>query len=82
MAQADSVPSLIQAPITGASSNPSTKSVLPVERYFVDQANTGRMPVWVLGYATAVLLLGWFPWNVLLILFLFLCRSSRCGSSA
>ena len=41
MAQADSVPSPIQAPITGASSNPSTKRVLPVERYFVDQANTG-----------------------------------------
>jgi hypothetical protein len=82
MAQADSVPTAIQAPITGASSNPSTKSVLPVERYFVDQVNTDRMPACALGYATAVLLLGWFPWNVLLILLLFLCRSSRCGSSA
>ena len=78
MAKADSVPTAVRAPITGA----STKSVLPVERYFVDQAKTGPMPVWSLGYATAVLLLGWFPWNALLILLLFLCRSSRCGSSA
>jgi hypothetical protein len=82
MAQADSVPTPIRTLITGASSNPSTKSALPVQRYFVDQTNTGRMPVWALGYATAVLLLGWFPWNALLILLLLLCRSSRCGSSA
>ena len=82
MAQADSVPNPIRAPIPGASSNPSTKRVLPVERYFVDQVNTGWMQVWPLGYATAVLLLGWFPWNALLILLLFLCRSSRCGGSA
>jgi hypothetical protein len=82
MAQADSVPSPIQAPITGASSSPSTKRVLLVERYFVGQANIGRMPVWALGYATAVLLLGCFPWNALLILLLFVCGSSRCRSSA
>jgi hypothetical protein len=82
MAQADSVPTPNRAPITGATSTPSTKRVLPDERYFVDQVKTGWMPVWPLGYATAVLLLGGFPWNVLLILLLFLCRSSRCGSSA
>jgi hypothetical protein len=82
MAQADSVPSSIQAPITGATTDPSTKRVLPIGRYFVDQANTDPMPVWALGYATAVLLLGWFPWNALLILLLFLCRSSRIGSSS
>jgi len=34
----------------------------------------------VLGYATAVLLLGWFPWNGLFILPLFLCRSDRGGA--
>jgi hypothetical protein len=77
MAKADSVPSPIQASITGASAKASTKRVLPVERYFVDQANTGRMPVWSLGYATAVLLLGWFPWNALLILLLVICRHKR-----
>ena len=82
MAQADSVPTPIEAPITGAPINPSTKRVLPIGQYFVDQANTAPMPVWALGYATAVLLLGWFPWNVLLILFLFLCRSSKRGSPA
>ena len=81
MAQADSVPSPIQAPITGASSSPSTKRVMLVERYFVGQAK-GRMPVWAIGYATTVLLLSWFPWNALLILLLFVCGSSRCGRSA
>ena len=80
MAQAKSVPSLIQARITGVISNPSTNCVLPVGD-ISSTANTDRMPVWALGYATAVLLLGWFPWNVLLIVLLFLCRSSTCGSS-
>ena len=81
MAQAESVPSLIQARVTGAISNPSTNCVLPMGRYFVDRANTDRMPACALAYATAVLLLGWFPWNVLLILLLFLCRSYTRGSS-
>jgi hypothetical protein len=80
MAQADSVPTANRAPITGAWSTPSTKRVLPIERYFVGQ--TDRIQVCAVGYATAVLLLGWFPWNVLLILVLFLCRSSRSGSSS
>jgi hypothetical protein len=81
MAQADSVPTAVRVPITGARSNPSTNRVLPIGRYFVDQANTARMPVWALAYATVALLLGWFPWNALLILLLFLCRSSRSGGS-
>ena len=61
MAEADSVPTAIQAPITGTVSNQ-------------------RVPTYALGYTTAVLLLGWFPWNALLILLLFLCRSFRSGS--
>ena len=80
MAQANSVPIPNRAPITGARSNPSTKRVLPIERYLVGQ--TDRIQVCAVGYATAVLLLGWFPWNVLLILLLFLGTSSRRGSSA
>jgi hypothetical protein len=74
MAQADAVPSAIRASITGARSNPPTKRVLTIGRYFFDQANADPMPVWALGYATAVVLLGWFPWNVLLILLLFVGR--------
>jgi predicted phage-related endonuclease len=35
MAQADSVPSAIRAPITGATSNPSTKGSTPNRRYFI-----------------------------------------------
>jgi hypothetical protein len=78
MAQADSVPIANRAPITGASSNPSTKRVPAVGRYLVDQAGSDsalvRSNIWALCYATAVLLLGWWPWNVLLILLLLLCR--------
>jgi hypothetical protein len=79
MAQADSVPSPIQAPITGARSSPSTKRVLRSEQFFVGW--TDRTPVCALGYATAVLLLACYPWNALLILLLILCRSSRSGGS-
>ncbi len=86
MAQADPVPTANRAPITGAASNPSTKRVPAVGRYFVDEASSDstlvRSNIWALCYATAVLLLGWWPWNVLLILLLFRCRSSRRGSSA
>ena len=40
------------------------------------EAITGQMPaglyILVVCYATAVIFLGWLPWNILLILFLFL----------
>jgi hypothetical protein len=85
MAQADSVPTAIQAPITGGGSNPSTKRCSADRQFFVDRASTDPLPVsfntWALCYATAALLLGWFPWNALLILLLLLCRSSSRGSS-
>jgi hypothetical protein len=82
MAQADSVPSLLRVPITGASSQAPTTG--PTLRWC--ERITGRMAVgWyilALCCATAVILLGWWPWNLLLILPLFLCGSSRHGSSA
>ena len=113
MAQADSVPTAIPGPITGAISKASTNrgsadrlyliggpashippietETIPLElwREMSRRANpddpteeqnrqktiTGRMPLgWYLVavcYATAVILLGWYPWNFLLILLLF-----------
>ena len=113
MAQADSVPTAIPRPITGAISKASTNrgsadrlyliggsapyippietetSLLelwreisrradpdnPMEEQNRQKTMTGRMPVgWYLVavcYATAVILLGWYPWNFLLILLLF-----------
>ena len=81
MAQADFVPTAIQTLVTGAISNQSTKRIPPIGQCIVDQASIGPIPACALGYATAVLLLGWWPWNVLLILLLFFCRSPSCGSS-
>ena len=113
MAQADSVPTAIPEPITGAISKASTNrgsadrlyliggsapyippietetSLLelwreisrradpddPMEEQNRQKTITGRMPLgWYLVavcYATAVILLGWYPWNFLLILLLF-----------
>ena len=113
MAQADSVPTAIPRPITGAISKASTNrgsadrsyliggsaphippietetSLLelwreisrradpdnPMEEQNRQKTMTGRMPLgWYLVavcYATAVILLGWYPWNFLLILLLF-----------
>jgi hypothetical protein len=115
MAQADSVPTAIPGPITGAISKASTNHgsadrlyligasapySLPVEtetnllqlrREISRQADpdsplekqnrrwhetiTGRMPLaWytvAITYATAVILLGQWPWNIVLILLLF-----------
>jgi hypothetical protein len=83
MAQADSVPTPIQAPITGATSNASTNCHRSVDSA-IEQPQGPKMAtgyhVVVLGYATTVLLLGWFPWNALLILLLLLCRSDRGGA--
>ena len=75
MAQADSVRSAIQAPITGANPRASTERRSANPRYPASN-------VWALCYATAVILLGWLPWNVLLILLLFLRTSPRRGSPA
>jgi hypothetical protein len=81
MAQADSVRIANPTPITDATSKASTNRRL-VDCAF-DEPKAGKMAmgshVVVLGYATAVLLLGWYPWNALLILLLILCRSSRSG---
>ena len=113
MAKADSLPTAIPGPITGAISKASTNRgsadrlyliggpashIPPIEtetillelwREMSRRANpddpteeqnrqktiTGRMPLgWYLVavcYATAVILLGWYPWNFLLILLLF-----------
>ena len=113
MAKADSVPTAIPGPITGAISKASTNrgsadrlyliggsapyippietetSLLelwreisrradpnnPMEEQNRQKTMTGRMPLgWYLVavcYATAVILLGWYPWNFLLILLLF-----------
>src|SRR5215831_345082 len=112
MAQADSVPTAIPGPITGAISKASargsadrlyliggpashippieTETILlelwremsrradrddPTEEQNRQKTITGRMPLgWYLVavcYATAVILLGWYPWNFLLILLLF-----------
>lgn len=78
MAQADSVPTPIRAQITGATSKASTNHRRMVDSEIARAAKmaAGRQFV-VLGYATAVLLLGWFPWSALLISLLFLCRSDR-----
>ena len=133
MAQADSVPTAIPGPITGAISKASTNrgsadrlyliggsaphippigteaSLLEVWREIgwrvdpdnpMDEQNrrwhetiTGRMPLgWYIVailYATVAILLGWWPWNILLILVLLLNRdevlrcwiSSKWGSS-
>jgi hypothetical protein len=85
MVKADYVPSPLRAPITGGGLNPSTKRRSAHRRFFVDHANTDSLSVssntWAFCYATAALLLGWWPWNVLLILVLFLYRGSRRGSS-
>ena len=81
MAEADFVPSANPALITGATSNPFTKRFPAIGRYFVDQASSDPTPlssnIWALCYGTAVLLLGWFPWNALLILLLVVCRHKR-----
>jgi hypothetical protein len=113
MAKADSVPTAIPGPITGALSKASTNRVSadrlylvggsapyippietetsllelwreisrradpdnPMEEQNRQKTMTGRMPLgWYLVavcYATAVILLGWYPWNFLLILLLF-----------
>ena len=113
MAKADSLPTAIPGPITGAISKASTNrgsagrlyliggpashipaietetSLLelwremsrradrddPTEEQNRQKTMTGRMPLgWYLVavcYATAVILLGWYPWNFLLILLLF-----------
>ena len=84
MAQADSVPIANPAPITGATSNSSTRRVPAVGRR-VDQTSPDPTPVsanfWPLCYATATILLGCWSWDGLLILLLLLCKSSRRGSS-
>jgi hypothetical protein len=101
MAQADSVPTPIRVPLTGATSKTSTSgaqitsgdtALIPhwrqkrraaelegrsgnpgedLNRWWYEHI-TGRMPVgWyivVLCYATAVILVGWWPWNILLTL--------------
>jgi len=82
MAQADSVPSAIRAPITGASANPSTKHCSAGWLYCIDEASTAGQVlkgtnIAAVSYATAVVLLAWFPWNILLILFLFLWRNKH-----
>ena len=113
MAKADSLPTAIPGPITGAISKASTnrgsadrlyliggpashippietETILlelwremsrradrdgPTEEQNRQKTITGRMPLgWHLVavcYATAVILLGWYPWNFLLILLLF-----------
>ena len=113
MAKADSLPTAIPGPITGAISKASTnrgsadrlyliggpashippietETILlelwrevcrradpdnPMEEQNRQKTMTGRMPLgWYLVavcYATAVILLGWYPWNFLLILLLF-----------
>jgi hypothetical protein len=82
MAQADSVPSAIRAPITAATSKASTNGRSADPRCFAEEASTGRLPkgsdITAVSYATAVVLVAGFPWNILLILFL--CRNNRLGS--
>jgi hypothetical protein len=85
MAKADYVPSSLRAPITGAISNQSHKRRSVGWQFFVDHTNADPPTVssntWALCYATAALFLGCWPWNVLLILPLFLCRTPSRGSS-
>jgi hypothetical protein len=90
MAQANSVPTAICLAITGANSKASTKH--PRRRWY--EVITGGMPIGLYIvtalYATAVILVGCAPWNLLLILALLLSRdevlrywiSSRWGSSS
>ena len=90
MAQADSVPTAIRRAITGATLNASTKDA----RRPWSELITGGLPVGTYlvtaFYATAVILVGCAPWNILLILGLLLSRdevlrfriSSRWGSSS
>src|SRR6516164_71688 len=116
MAQADSVPTAIPGPITGAISKASTNrgsadrlyliggsapyippietetSLLELWRDISRRAEdnpmeeqnrrwhetiTGRLPlgyyIVAITYATLSILLGWWPWNILLILLLFSC---------
>ena len=115
MAQADSVPTAIPEPITGAISKASTHgsadrlyliggpashippietetSLLELWREISRRADpdnpmeeqnrwhetiTGRLPlgcyIVAITYATVTILLGWWPWNILLILLLFSC---------
>ena len=125
MAQADSVPTAVRAPITGVTAKASTKPRPADRRYFIGgrtrgsfmgddeaafprlwrdmraveredlplgvatkdpnrrwyEAITGRMPIgWhvvAVCYATAAIFLGWWPWNFLLLLFLFPIRNKR-----
>ena len=115
MAKADSVPTAIPGPITGAISKASTHgsadrlyliggsapyippietetSLLELWREISRRADpdnpmeeqnrwhetiTGRLPlgcyIVAITYATVSILLGWWPWNILLILLLFSC---------
>ena len=90
MAQADSVPTSIYRPITGAPLKASTKDV---RRHWSELITGGMsMGTYVVTafYATAVILVGYAPWNVLLIFGLLLSRdevlrfwiSSRWGRSS
>jgi hypothetical protein len=90
MAQAASVPSANRASITGATTNPCTKRAR--QRWY--EVITGGMPIGLYivtaFYATAVILVGCAPSNVILILALLLSRdevlwhriSFRRGSSS
>ena len=75
MAQADSVPSPIPSTITGASATPSTNDA-SARRCLINQALLG-VKMAAISYATAVLLLAPFPWNVVLLLPLFLDRNEH-----
>ena len=89
MARADSVPTAISRPITGATMKASKKDA----RRHWSELITGGMPIgtYVVTafYATAVILVGYAPWNILLVLALLLSRddvlryaiSSRWGRS-
>jgi hypothetical protein len=74
MAQADSVPTAISRSITGAPLKASTKDA----RRCWYEVITGGMPIGtyvVTAFcATAVILVGYAPWNILLILGLLLSR--------
>jgi hypothetical protein len=45
----------------------------PSRRWY--EAITGQMPIAAVCYATATMLLGWWPWNFLLLLLLFSIRN-------
>jgi hypothetical protein len=90
MAQANSVPSPLRALITGAISTASTTGPSADQRLGDltehltrrwHEAITDGIPLrWhvvAVCYATAVILLGRYPWNFLLILFLFFIRNKR-----